>query len=245
VKDYLKRLARESGFYVASIDRFGIDVDLDLARITSADPLKTIFDVGANIGQTARRFARAFPSADTICSFEPVPASFADLQATVKSLPQVRIFNCALGDAAGTVQISLGPNSLCNSLRSIRDATGSLAVSIDTLDNVCDSNQIDSVDLLKIDVEGFELPVLRGADRRLSSGKIRYIYAECVLAPNAEMPHTSFFELHHLLSEKGFCFVSYYPEGFKLRLGCAVGNVLYALRECLPTGVPGSNGSIH
>jgi FkbM family methyltransferase len=188
LKTFLKHFARQSGLYVASTSRLGIDVELDLARLSSTAPLKTIFDVGANFGQTACRFAKAFPLAEMICSFEPVPTSFMRLQEAVKSLPQVRTFNCALGDSPGTVQINVAPSAGSNSIKAIKAATGNVAVSIDTLDNVCDSNQIESVDLLKIDVEGFELPVLRGAIRRLSNGNIRYIYAECVFAPNAEMP---------------------------------------------------------
>jgi FkbM family methyltransferase len=239
MKNALKHLALESGLYIANSCRLGIDVELDLARLSSESPLETIFDVGANFGQTACRFSKAFPSA-VICSFEPVPTSFSRLVEAVKSLPQVRTFNCALGDAAGSVQINIAANAGSCSIRSIKATSDSVDVSIDTLDNICDSNRIDVVDLLKIDVEGFELPVLRGASRRLSTGKVRYIYAECVLAPNAEMPHTSFFDLHNFLNERGFCFVSYYAESFDLRLGCALGNVLYAFHERLPESVPGS-----
>jgi FkbM family methyltransferase len=239
VKDIFKRLVRESGLYVASACRLGIDVELDLARLSFESPLKTIFDVGANFGQTACRFAKAFPLAE-IWSFEPVPTSFVRLQKAVNSLSQVRVFNCALGDSQGTIRINLATNAGSNSIRPIKDTKGTVDISIDTLDNICDSKQVDIIDLLKIDVEGFELPVLQGASRRLGSEKIRYVYAECVLAPNAEMPHTSFFDLHNFLNEKGYCFVSYYAESFDLRLGCALGNVLYAFRERLPTAVRGS-----
>ena len=244
MKEFFKRLARKSGLYATSTWRLGLDVEIDLGRLSYESPLKTIFDVGANFGQTACRFAKAFPLAETIYSFEPVPASFVRLRETVGSIPRVRIFNCALGDATGTIQMNLAPSAGSNSIRSILTTTGSVPVSIDTVDNFCDSNQVKFIDLLKIDVEGFELGVLRGANRHLSSGKIRYVYAECVFSPNAEMPHTSFFDLHHFLSEKGFCFVCYYAESFDLRLGCALGNVLYALRERLPRGVPGPVSNI-
>jgi FkbM family methyltransferase len=239
LKPMVKRIAQKSGLYVTSTYRLGIEVELDLLRLSFDSPLRTVFDVGANFGQTACRFAKAFPLA-TIYSFEPVPASFSLLRESVKSIPRVRTFNCALGDAAGSVQINIASSSGSSSLHSIQAATGNLEVSIDTIDEVCVSNQIDEIDLLKIDVEGHELQVLRGASQRLMAGKIRYIYAECVLAPNAEMPHTSFLDLHDFLTKRGFCFVSYYAESFNLRLGCALGNVLYALQERLPTHIAGS-----
>jgi FkbM family methyltransferase len=239
MKNALRRLALESGLYIANSCRLGMDVELDLARLSAESRLQTIFDVGANFGQTACRFSKAFPSA-AICSFEPVPTSFSRLVEAVKYLPQVRTFNCALGDVVGIVQINIAASPGNCSIRSIKATSHTVDVSIDTVDNICDRNRIDVVDLLTIDVEGFELPVLRGASRRLSAGKVRYIYAECVFAPNAEVPRTSFVDLHNFLSERGFCFVSYYAESFDLRLGCALGNVLYAFHERLPESVRGS-----
>ena len=53
------------------------------------------------------------------------------------------------------------------------------------------------------------------------------------------MPHISFFDLNQVLEKAGFCFVNYYAEAFNLRLGCAQGNVLYALRSKLPKHVEG------
>ncbi len=60
------------------------------------------------------------------------------------------------------------------------------------------------------------------------------------------MPHTSFFDLHRMLDEAGFCFVTYYAEGFNLRLGCALEQRgLYALRSTLPRHAPGRVRNIY
>ena len=61
IKSIMKDGARRLGLYVASADRLGIDLDLDLARLTIDRPVRTIFDVGGNFGQSALRFASAFP----------------------------------------------------------------------------------------------------------------------------------------------------------------------------------------
>jgi FkbM family methyltransferase len=238
IKDIMKGGARRLGLYLASAGRLGIDPDLDLARLTADQPVRTIFDVGGNFGQTALRFASAFPMA-TIFSFEPVPSSFEHLKRSTKHHARIKPFNLGMGDTAGTVTMHLTESAGSNSIVRVASATGAVDVSIDTVDAFANRQKTGTIDLLKIDVEGYELRVLRGAGLHLSQGRIRFVFAECVLSPNSEMPHTSFFDLHRVLDEAGFCFVNYYAEGFNLRLGCAQGNVLYALRSTLPSHAPG------
>ena len=224
--------------YVASTEKLGLDVELDLRRLAGDSSVSTIFDVGANIGQTACRFASAFPAA-CIYSFEPVASSFAQLRKNVSALRNVHPINVALGETAGRASINIAEQSGSNSLSPAVSGVDTEIISVATLDSVAAAYNINSIDLLKIDVEGFELPVLRGAKEQLTRQTIRFVYAECVLHPNDEMPHTSFFELHNLLTSFGFCFVTYYPESFHLKLGAAMGNVLYAYKDRLPASVPG------
>jgi FkbM family methyltransferase len=244
IKNMIKSGARRFGLHLGSTGRLGIDLELDLARLTPNQPLSTIFDVGGNFGQTARRFASAFPTA-TIFSFEPVPTSFELLVRSTNGNERIKAFNLAMGDAAGTATIHLTDSAGSNSIIRVDSATGAVDVSVDTVDGFADRHAIGTIDLLKIDVEGYELQVLKGASRRLSEGRIRFIFAECVFSPNSEMPHTSFFDLHRVMDEAGFCFVAYYAEGFNLRLGCALGNVLYALRSTLPRHAPGRVRNIY
>jgi hypothetical protein len=144
-----------------------------------------------------------------------------------------------LGAVEGTARINIHPLAGSNSIKSPGASGGALDVTIDTVDRIAHDNKLEGIDLLKIDVEGYELPVLHGASKHLNEGLVRFVYLECVFSPNSEMPHTSFFEIHHLLEEAGFCFVNYYAESFNLRLGCSMGNALYALRKRLPRSVPG------
>jgi FkbM family methyltransferase len=239
IKESLKRGAQSLGLNLISTERFGVEPELDLARLTANDPLKTIFDVGGNFGQTATRFAVAYPGV-AIYTFEPVPSSFEKLQKAIRGHASVKPFNIALGDQAGTGSINLTDSAGSNTLLENQSSHNSVDIKIDTVDAVARAQGVDTIDLLKIDVEGYELQVLKGAEGLLSQGRIRYVFAECVLAPDTESPHTSFFDLHAVLERHGFCFVNYYAESFSLKIGCALGNVLYALKAKLPEKVPGS-----
>jgi FkbM family methyltransferase len=244
IKDILKGGARRLGLQVASAGRLGIDLELDLARLATVQPIRTIFDVGGNFGQTALRFAAAFPAA-TIFSFEPVVTSFERLVHSTRDNERIQAFNIGMGECAGTATMRLTHSAGSNSIVRVDSAIGTADVSIDTVDGFADRHTTGTIDLLKIDVEGYELQVLSGASQRLSEGRIRFVFAECVFSPSSETPHTSFFDVHRVLDEAGFCFVTYYAEGFNLRLGCALGNVLYALRSTLPRHAPGRVRNIY
>jgi FkbM family methyltransferase len=238
MKSLVKAALRTLGVHAASTDRLGLDVDLDVARLTADQPLQTIVDVGGNVGQTALRFAAAFPAA-TVFTFEPVPATFARLVEATRHIDRIRPFNTGMGDAPGVQTMHLADSSGSNSLVHTGTTSGTIEIAIDAIDAWADRNGVDTIDLLKIDVEGYELQVLKGAERRLGDGRIRFVYAECVFAPSADVPHTSFFDLHRMLGAAGFCFVTYYAEAFYLERGCAQGNVLYARRSRLPRSAPG------
>lgn len=238
IKDILKRITRMCGVNLSSNDHLGVDVELDLARLTANAPLRNIFDVGGNFGQTALLFAAAFPTA-TIFTFEPVPESFSRLQKAVQRHPRIKPFNTALGDKSGSITMNLTPSAGSNTILATAAATASINIPIDTIDSFVTANSIETIDLLKIDVEGYELQVIKGAEQTLKRGNIRYIFAECVLPMDLQSPHTSFFDLHQTLDQNGFCFVTYYGEAFRLADGCALGNVLYALRSKLPDKASG------
>jgi len=155
----LKPLLRRMGLNFCSTDRLGVDVEVDLARLETEEPLKTIFDVGGNFGQSALKFAHAFPHAK-ILSFEPVPDSFRGLVARTEKIPNIQPFNIGFGDKPGLYEIQIQPDSQGNTLASKSSANGAIQVRLETVDAFASDNGIKQIDLLKIDVEGFELQVL-------------------------------------------------------------------------------------
>jgi FkbM family methyltransferase len=142
-----------------------------------------IFDVGANHGEYAHAAYTSRPRAHVHC-FEPSVATFRILSETLSGTSAV-LNNTGLGaENSEATLFSTGDGSGLASLSKRRlDHFGVTmdsqeTVQIKSLDSYCDDRSIDTIDLLKIDVEGHEMDVLRGASRMLSEKRIRLITFE-------------------------------------------------------------------
>lgn len=217
--------------------RLGDDYIRD-ARYILGDSVRTVFDIGANAGQTALRFAPAFPRA-TVYSFEPDPDTFRRLEAAVAHLPAVRTFNAALGRTSGEGRLFRFASDETNSLLPkahgaesyVADAdhlreTGSVAVGVTTLDRVCEELRLARIDLLKMDTQGYELEILHGAQRLLASGAIALIYTElCFVRYYENQP--LFQDVYTFLYERGYRLVGLYESGFLTHCYQVGGNALF------------------
>lgn len=149
-----------------------------LAAMRKWQPEDVIFDVGANDGRTILRWRRHLP-VTRIFAFEPVRSTFDTLVERTADLPDVRLFRCALGAAQERRQIFLNNLSALNSFYSDWTSSGSAEeVEVDTLDAVIAREGVRSVELLKIDAEGHDLEVLKGAANTLSDRRIGIIQVE-------------------------------------------------------------------
>jgi FkbM family methyltransferase len=155
---------------------FGTDLFLDLEKLTGLRSIKTVLDVGANVGQSALRYAEHFPEA-SIHSFEPVDATFRKLVNNTREMRNITPHKLAMGAETGRALISLHPNSQHNSLLA-KDTRSSEEIEVTSIDEFCGKRGIGTVDFLKIDTEGFEFEVLRGAQGMLSGRRIRILQLE-------------------------------------------------------------------
>ncbi|HEY2251131.1 MAG TPA: FkbM family methyltransferase, partial [Planctomycetaceae bacterium] len=89
------------------IGAHGHDECTDIKAAFGHTPIKCVFDVGANVGQSARKFMAAFPRADIYC-FEPVIECFNRLTVAVAANKRVHCHQIALGnaDAEGTLYLT-------------------------------------------------------------------------------------------------------------------------------------------
>lgn len=147
-----------------------------------------VLDVGANAGHYARCVRRFAPNA-RIWAFEPHPVTFRALEAAVRDLgivPQA----LALGDVAGAMQLhdfagEEGSTQASLSADSIGLYSGPMTahdVRVTTLDDWLAAEGLDEVALLKIDTEGYDLNVLKGASQALRDRRIRRIQFEFIPA---------------------------------------------------------------
>ena len=138
-----------------------------------------IIDIGANIGIVSALLGRQFPGR-TIHAFEPVPTTFDALKLNValNGLDHVTCHRMALADRAGALEFDAHPTRRATA-RIATDAAGDkISVPATTLDTFVDEQGISSIGLLKIDVEGFETLVCRGAERVLSERLPAMIFME-------------------------------------------------------------------
>jgi FkbM family methyltransferase len=170
---------------------------------------ENIFDVGANIGQTANYFLKNFPDAE-IYSFEPVLSVYKELVANTANT-KIKCFNQALGDEKTNSKIY--KSETYNGVASIngignKDLTTEEIIEITTGEDICAEYQLQSIDLLKIDTEGYELNVLKGFESMLKN-KVKLIYAE-VCFDSTNPCQTYIITLLEYLSPYGFILSGFY-----------------------------------
>lgn len=207
---------------------------VDIGKLRCGRVVDVVFDVGANFGQSMSYFAKAFPSAGIYC-FEPVASTFSALSTAAVGFPKVRAFNHGMGDHAGDYEIfvhgNAGENSLMRPASASETASRKERVLIRTIDSFCEEQKLDGIDLLKIDVEGFELQVLAGAERMLRERRVDLIYSEAGFDA-ADKGHTFFPEIHAFMQARGFeLFAFYDPRHWRSPFSCEYADVLYVSRE--------------
>lgn len=128
-----------------------------LNHITPGD---TVIDAGAFIGDHTIAYCNAVGKSGRVYAFEPNPQAFKCLE---YNCPDAEVFNCGLSNAEETAHYSIYDNA--GASRIIKE---SLASSIGIKNITLDSLNLNACNLLKIDVEGYEMNVLEGAKNTIA-----------------------------------------------------------------------------
>jgi FkbM family methyltransferase len=192
-KGLLNRYFQKFGFeihgtgYLQSVKKESFKEDAFAIQKELAGNCSTILDIGANRGEITLKYAQLFPSA-TVYAFEPFADSFKVLESQFSSNQRVLCHQKAIGASNGKGKLFVNRNVDTNSLLSpikmglssdqqVKNV-GDVEVEIVTIDAFCNNHSIDSIDILKLDIQGGELSALTGAIGLLKDKRIRMIYTE-------------------------------------------------------------------
>jgi len=198
------------------LDGVRIDRDFkDQARLLSTHLVKTIIDVGANLGQTTLKYRKIFPEA-TIHAFEPFPQVYQRYQENFGRDAKIKANNLAVSDTVGKSKFYLNEGHYTNSLLKAEDASykniGCITVETVTMDAYARNAGIDYIDILKADVQGAELKVLKGARDLINDKKISLIFIELeFLRLYKDQP--MFYDICKYLADRQYSFYNFYGIG--------------------------------
>jgi len=190
----------------------GFEFYFDLRKFQHDYNPRVVFDVGANTGQTVLKWNKFFPKAEYYC-FEPVGSTMITLKRNTEKLKNVRYFQCALGAEKKQAEIVLCEDSSLNSfvdtVKKIGEKTE--VVKIETLDEICQSEGVSYIDVLKIDTDGFDIEVLKGATSMLKNNKITFIQVEAGMNPHNKL-HVPLQQFVDFLAAYGYVLFGVYEQ---------------------------------
>jgi FkbM family methyltransferase len=170
------------GFHNYSSQHISGELKVIVERVRQTK-VPVVFDVGANNGDWSAAVLKA-NRLSQIHAFEPQASLAAHIAA---SYPNIVVSTSAVGESAGELDLydyadhpgSQHASLLKGVIDTIHGGIPRLTkVSIITIDEYCRRNRVEYIHFLKIDVEGFELSVLRGAKQMIAEGKVEAIQFE-------------------------------------------------------------------
>lgn len=218
VQHRVQRLARRLGYDVVPFNAKWSPT-ARRGRLLASLKVDVVLDVGANEGQYGAQLRGDLGYRGRICSFEPTDAAYRVLAARAAGDPGWTTRNVGLGDVAGTATINVAANSESSSLLEMLPAhadaapesryVGTEEIEIQTLDALFpDIVRPGERAYLKIDTQGYEGRVLRGAERSLAA--IDTVQLEMPLVPLYE-GELGFADLVRLMLDSGYELVGLEP----------------------------------
>jgi FkbM family methyltransferase len=127
------------------------------------EEVRTVLDIGANVGATALYFARQFPNAE-VYAFEPAPDNFAVLERNIANSKRIRGFNFGLGAADATLELYHSDNPINFGGYSLHpagsDTSKKVRIQVRGVASVLGELSLAKVDMIKVDTEGAEWDIL-------------------------------------------------------------------------------------
>lgn len=181
-----------------------------------AGDVRVAVDAGANVGEWSEHAISSWPLLERLVCFEPVGWAADEVEQRIGVDPRVEVLRRALSDSAGELVIweEQTGGTMSSAVPGYSAPSASPArVEAVTLDEELPRLGVDHVDYLKIDVEGFDLHVLRGAQQLLSGqriGVVQFEYSDAWQQAGSTL-HAAF----ALLGEAGYRVLLLTPGGLR------------------------------
>ncbi len=156
-------------------------------RALLTDDTTLILDVGANIGDFARMARHFCPVAKIIC-FEPLPSCREPLVEVSRTIGNCEVVSTAVGEKPQSAELNVNEWSASSSLLPMRARhseewpftknTTTITIDVRRLDDLLEIESVPASTVMKLDIQGFELSALKGAERVLS--RVRAVALETV-----------------------------------------------------------------
>lgn len=191
----------------------GFDSLQDIKKLHLGGKFRTVIDIGANVGQSALRFHKAFPEA-AIHSFEPVSLSYHSGRENTLTFPLITWHQLAVGNANKSIVFYSQGTSQMNSISNSAAAQFTHVGERNEVEMVCFDDfyiakKLNHVDLLKTDTEGWDLDVLEGASATLAGRHVSFVLCE-VGFQQADKSHSFFPSIADYLEKFGYRLVGFY-----------------------------------
>ena len=181
-KPYAESIARASDRFQSILNnvdfRMSHNGERRVARIASESGVDCVFDIGAHVGDYSAMIAGIAPSC-VIHAFEILPENFAVLERNLASNRNIRLNAFGLSDADGELEIAVGDSRdtatafpLYTEHPGAYSSARSVTCTVRKAADYVRSLSIDRIDLVKIDVEGMDLAVIRGFEDELARVRI-------------------------------------------------------------------------
>ena len=216
----IKKFIRTTAEYLTNTNIFrslprGGCVFNDISVALPQFKFNVIFDVGANVGQSAKSYVKQMPKSTIYC-FEPVHETFKTLQINTKHYSQVKCYNCALSSEEGVGKIVKQEKSSRNYMISEEDVANFdddelETIEVGTLDRFCLEERISKISYLKIDTEGRDFEVLLGSQDKIRSQNVDFIEVETGMSVFNDK-HVPFCEIKSHLENSGYHLFGIYEQ---------------------------------
>ena len=175
-----------------------------LQEIKKTNPL--FLDIGAGEAESINRFKKILPNS-IIHSFEPIEERIQIIKSWLQTFPHnnnITLNHCAMGDIIEEKSFYVNDKTKASSFLKLNQKNTvdrlkkQIKINVNTVDNYVKQNNINHIDYLKIDTQGYEEQVLKGSIETLKSGKVNYIEVEIILSDYYEKT-TNFYDMEKIL----------------------------------------------